>query len=516
MPEVPKPLALVILDGFGLNDKEEGNAVKAAKTPNFDKLSEEYPFATLNASGEDVGLPEGQMGNSEVGHLNLGAGRIVYQDLTRINLAIEESTLSENEVLIEAMTKAKENDSALHLLGLLSDGGVHSHIRHLFGLLEFAKAEGIEDVYVHAILDGRDVAPRSAKKYVKQLEDKMDELGVGEIVTIGGRYYYMDRDKRWDRTALAYNTMCFGEGESAETALEAIENSYQQDKTDEFVLPTVIEKDGEPLANVADDDSIIFFNFRPDRARQLTRALNDKEFDHFERKSGYPEVHLVCMTEYDETIDAPIAFEQLEVKNTFGNILSDNGLKQLRIAETEKYAHVTFFFNGGKEVAYEGEDRKLIQSPKEVDTYDQAPKMSAKEVTDNLMEQMDETEYDVIILNFANPDMVGHTGKREAVITALETVDECLGRVVDEIREKDGALLVTADHGNSEQLLDYETGEPFTAHTSNPVPLIYINDNEKDVELIDGGKLADIAPTMLNLLDIDIPEEIEGDELIKR
>lgn len=513
----PKPLALVVLDGFGVNEKEEANAIQAANTPNFDRLWAEYPHTLVRAAGEAVGLPDGQMGNSEVGHLNLGAGRIVYQDLTRITKSIKDGDFFENEVLLDAINKAKANDAALHLLGLLSDGGVHSHNQHLYGLLELAKKEGMEKVYVHAILDGRDVPPASAKTYVNELEAKIEEIGVGKVATIGGRYYYMDRDNRWDRTAKAYNAMVFGQGESANSALEVVEDSYADDKTDEFVLPAVVlGEDGAPVAKVQENDSVIFFNFRPDRARQLTRALNDTDFNGFERQEGYPKVHLVCMTEYDETIDAPIAFPATEITNTLGQVLAANGLKQLRTAETEKYAHVTFFFNGGKETPNEGEDRELIPSP-DVATYDMKPEMSAYEVTDNLIKKMDEVDYDVIILNFANPDMVGHTGDFDAEVKAVETVDECLGKVIDTILAKGGAALVTADHGNGEQMVDYDTGEPFTAHTTNPVPLLYINDNDKDAELLaEGeGKLADFAPTMLKLLGIDIPAEMTGNQLIK-
>ncbi len=512
----PSPLALIILDGFGINEREEANAIKAANTPSFDKLWSDHPHAIVQASGEAVGLPDGQMGNSEVGHLNLGAGRVVYQDLTRITLAIKEGDFFKNKVLLEAINNAKENNSALHLLGLLSDGGVHSHNKHLYGLLELAKQEGLEDVYIHAILDGRDVPPASAKKYVQELEAKIEEIGVGQIATIGGRYYYMDRDNRWDRTAKAYNAMAFAQGETASSALEAVEQSYKKDATDEFVLPTVILDNDQPVAKVNNSDSIIFFNFRPDRARQLTRALNDKDFNGFDRHEGYPEVHLVCMTEYDETIEAPIAFPSSEIKNTLGKVLADNGLKQLRTAETEKYAHVTFFFNGGKETPNEGEDRELIPSP-DVATYDMKPEMSAYEVTDNLLEKMEEVDYDVIILNFANSDMVGHTGDFDAEIKAVQAVDECLAKVVDAITAKGGAALITADHGNGEKMVDYDTGEPFTAHTTNPVPLIYVNDNDKDAQVVANGegKLADFAPTMLKLLNVDIPQEMTGNQLIK-
>ncbi|GAB6100155.1 2,3-bisphosphoglycerate-independent phosphoglycerate mutase [Halanaerocella petrolearia] len=510
----PKPLALIILDGFGCNSKEEMNGVKAANTPNFDKLWNEYPSTTIQASGKEVGLPEGQMGNSEVGHLNLGSGRIVYQDFTRINLAIEEDKLNDNEAIKGAIKNAKENNSALHLLGLLSDGGVHSHNKHLYGLLEVAKEEGLDDVYVHAILDGRDTPPSSAEKYVQELEEKLAQIGVGEIATIGGRYYYMDRDNNWERTEKAYNAMCFSQGNKAESALEAVKSSYAEDTTDEFVLPTVVvDEAGDPVAKVEEDDSAVFFNFRADRARQLTRALNDVTLKGFERQEGYPNVHMVCMTEYDETIDAPVAFPPAEIKNTLSEVLSDNGLKQLKIAETEKYAHVTFFFNGGKEKEYQGEDRELISSP-DVATYEQKPEMSAYEVTNRLVDKIDEEDHDVIILNYANTDMVGHTGDFEAVQEAIESVDECLGRVIDAITEQGGAVLLTADHGNGEQMMDYETEEPFTAHTTNPVPFVYINDQAKDAQLIEDGKLADFAPTMLNLLGIDVPEEMTGEQLI--
>jgi 2,3-bisphosphoglycerate-independent phosphoglycerate mutase len=509
-----EPLALIILDGFGCNSREEMNGVKAADTPNFDQLWADYPHTTVKASGEAVGLPEGQMGNSEVGHMNLGAGRIVYQDFTRINLAVKNNELIERDAIADAVEQTKENNSALHLLGLVSDGGVHSHIKHLFGLLEMAKRQDIEDVYVHAILDGRDTAPQSAKKYIQQLEEKMDELGVGQIATIGGRYHYMDRDNNWERTEKAYNAMCFGAGEKSESALDAIQDSYDEDVTDEFVEPTVITAEGSPVANVATDDSVIFFNFRADRARQLTRALNDVDFNGFDRQEGYPEVNLVCMTEYDETIDAPVAFPQTELTNVLSKVLADNNKTQLRIAETEKYAHVTFFFNGGKEKAYPGEDREIIPSP-DVATYDLMPEMSAHKVKDELLAKMDDNDYDLIVLNFANPDMVGHTGDFDAVQKAVETVDECLGEVITAIKSKGGSALVTADHGNSEQMKDYETDEPFTAHTSNLVPLVYVNDHNKDVELIDDGKLSDFAPTILNLLKIEIPEEMTGNQLIK-
>ncbi|MBM7624212.1 2,3-bisphosphoglycerate-independent phosphoglycerate mutase [Sporohalobacter salinus] len=514
MGESSKPLALVVLDGWGLSEKEEGNAIKQACTDNFDRLWKDYPHTTLAASGKEVGLPEGQMGNSEVGHLNLGAGRIVYQDLTRISLGIKEGSFFENDVLLEAVENCKENNSVLHLMGLLSDGGVHSHIKHLYGLLKLAKRNNIEEVYIHAILDGRDVPPASGKKYIKELEDKLVELGIGEIATVSGRYYTMDRDERWDRTEKAYNALTFGEGVTAESALEAVEQSYEEDTTDEFVEPTVITDKGEPLGKIKDNDSVIFYNFRPDRARQITRAFTDIDFHGFDRKPEAPEVHFVCMTEYDETIDAPVAYPSKEVVNTFGEILSQNDLKQLRIAETEKYAHVTFFFNGGKEKPNPGEDRKLIPSPK-IATYDEKPEMSVYEVTDELFNQLEETDYDVIILNLANPDMVGHTGDLNACCEAIEAVDDCLQKIVDKILDLGGEALITADHGNAEKMIDFETGEPHTAHTIDPVPFIYVTEDNQDVELIEHGKLADIAPTMLELLELEKPKEMTGDLLFK-
>ena len=510
---VPKPLALIIVDGLGLNPRKEMNGVEAADLPNFDRLWDEYPHTKVKASGEAVGLPEGQMGNSEVGHMNLGSGRIVYQDFTKINLAVENNELIETDAIATAVDNVKENNSALHLLGLVSDGGVHSHIKHLFGLLEMAERKDLDEVYVHAILDGRDTPPQSAEKYIKDLEEKMDELGIGEIATIGGRYYYMDRDNNWERTEKAYNAMSINKGNEAESALEAIKNSYNEDTTDEFVEPTVITKDGSPVANVADDDSVIFFNFRADRARQLTRALNDTDFNGFEREVD-PSLEVVCMTEYDETIDAPVAFPPVDLENTLSQVLAENNKTQLRIAETEKYAHVTFFFNGGKEKAYEGEDRKIIPSP-DVATYDLKPEMSAYEVTDEVVDRVENNDYDLIVLNYANADMVGHTGDLDAVVEALEAVDECLGETIDAIQAQGGSALITADHGNGEQMKDYDTDEPFTAHTSNLVPLIYVNDEDKEAELIDNGKLADFAPTILDLLEIEVPEEMTGSNLIK-
>ncbi|ACL70329.1 2,3-bisphosphoglycerate-independent phosphoglycerate mutase [Halothermothrix orenii] len=509
----PKPLALIIMDGFGLSEKSDGNAIKQAHTPNLDKFFEEYPDTVLDASGEAVGLPEGQMGNSEVGHLNLGAGRIVYQDYTRINKAIEEGTLPENDALKNAIQHVKDNNSALHLMGLLSDGGVHSHINHLFGLLEMARVKNIEKVYVHPILDGRDTPPRSAEKYLNQLEEKLAELGIGEIATVSGRYYTMDRDNRWDRTKKSYDALVLGEGLEASDAISALKQSYAADKSDEFVIPTVIKKNGQPVGTIKDNDAVIFYNFRADRARQITKALALEEFDEFERPAEHPEnLYYVCMAEYDEEFNLPVAFPPLEIKNGFGEILSKEGFKQLRIAETEKYAHVTFFFNGGVEKKYPGEDRVLVPSPK-VATYDEKPEMSAYEVTDKLLEKLDEDKYDVIILNFANPDMVGHTGFMDAAVKAVEAVDECLGKIIPRIVDMGGQVLLTADHGNSEKMKDSE-GKPHTAHTTNQVPLIYIGGPEGVG--VKPGKLADIAPTMLEILGLDTPEEMTGQSLLTR
>lgn len=508
-----KPVMLAILDGFGISSHEDGNAVRTAKKPNLDKILAEYPSTKLGASGLSVGLPEGQMGNSEVGHLNIGSGRIIYQALTRITKAIEDGDLYNNEALLKAADNVKLNNSSLHFLGLLSDGGVHSHIEHLKGLLSFAEKSGIKKVYVHAFLDGRDTPPDSAPKYIEEIENYMKEIGVGSIATLSGRYYAMDRDKRWERVKLAYDALVLGKGENAANTKEAIERSYHDNKTDEFVLPTVILKNGEPTATIKDGDSVVFFNFRPDRARQLTRAINDKVFEGFERENL--DLTFVTLTEYDKTIEnVYVAFAPESYKNTFGEYLSNLGKKQLRIAETEKYAHVTFFFNGGVEEPYPNEDRVLIPSPK-VATYDLKPEMSAYEVTNQVLKRIDSDEYDAIILNYANPDMVGHTGVIEAAIKAVETVDECLGRVVDKILKKNGSIFITADHGNCEQMVDYSTGGPMTAHTTNLVPFIYVSNDAKEKDLIDGGILADIAPTMLNEMGIEVPKEMTGKNLIK-
>ena len=505
-----KTTMLMILDGFGINDKEEGNAVKLANIPNLNRILKQYPNTIIHTSGLDVGLPEGQMGNSEVGHTNIGAGRIVYQELTRITKSIEDGDFFSIPEFALAIENCKKNNSKLHIMGLLSDGGVHSHQRHLFALLELAKRKDFEDVYVHCFLDGRDTPPASAEGYIAELENKMKEKGVGKIATIMGRFYAMDRDKRWERVQKAYDAMVNGEGEKYNQASVAIEESYQKEVFDEFVVPTVICNNDKPIATIEENDSIIFFNFRPDRAREITRAIVDENFDGFER--NYFKTNFVTFTNYDETIkNVSIAFKKDEIKNTFGEIISKKGMTQLRIAETEKYAHVTFFFNGGEEKQYEGEDRILIPSPK-VETYDMKPEMSAIEVTENVLNAIHSRKYDSIILNFANPDMVGHTGNIDAVIKALETLDGCVEQIVEAIEKEEGCLLITADHGNCEQMIDYKTGEPHTAHTTNPVPLVLIGKEAKLKE----GRLADLAPTMLDLMGIDKPEEMTGESLIEK
>lgn len=508
-----KPTVLMILDGYGLNDKTEGNAVAEAKTPVMDSLMRDCPFVKGNASGLAVGLPDGQMGNSEVGHLNMGAGRIVYQELTRITKEIEDGVFFENEALVAAMENCRKNHSDLHLFGLLSDGGVHSHNTHMYALLEMAKRNGIENVYLHAFLDGRDTPPASGKDFVKEAMEKMDEIGVGQVATVMGRYYVMDRDNRWDRVEKAYNALVLGEGEEAACGLCAVQNSYDKDETDEFVKPTVIMKDDKPVATVKEKDSIIFYNFRPDRAREITRAFCDDKFDGFERKNGFFPTTFIAFTEYDVMIPNKIvAFHKVEITNTFGEFLAKKGLKQLRTAETEKYAHVTFFFNGGIEEPNEGEERLLVNSPK-VATYDLQPEMSAYKVCDGLVDAIRSDKYDVIIINFANPDMVGHTGIEDAAIKAVEAVDECVGRAVEAIKEVDGQMFICADHGNAEQLVDYDSGAPFTAHTINPVPFILVNYDDK-YTLREGGCLADIAPTLIQMMGLQQPEEMTGKSLL--
>ena len=504
-------IMLAILDGWGINDNENANAVKIANTPNLDAMFKQYPNTKILTSGLDVGLPDGQMGNSEVGHTNIGAGRIVYQELTRITKSIKDGDFFENKAFLDAIKYCKKQDSDLHLYGLLSNGGVHSHNTHLYALLELCKKEDFDRVYVHCFLDGRDTPPASGEGFILELEEKMKEIGVGKIASIMGRYYAMDRDKRWERVELAYKALALGEGLTAENAIDAIESAYQREEFDEFVKPTVIVKDGKPLATIKQNDSIIFFNFRPDRAREITRVFVDKNFDGFEKKFQY--VNYVCMTQYDETIpNVEIAFKPTKIENTFGEYISKLGYSQLRIAETEKYAHVTFFFNGGNEVEYDKEDRILVNSPK-VATYDLKPEMSAYEVTDKVVDVIRKSMYDVIILNFANCDMVGHTGVLDAAVKAVETVDECIGRIVEEVRRVDGVILITADHGNAEQMIDYTTGDPHTAHTTNPVPLIIAGLGD-DVNLRDGGRLADLAPTMLDIMGEAKPVEMTGESLI--
>ena len=501
-----KPLVLCIMDGFGYNPQATGNAIAAAKKPNLDKLFAECPHTLIGASGMDVGLPDGQMGNSEVGHTNIGAGRVVYQELTRITKSIADGDFFDNEALAGAMQNAAQGH-ALHLMGLLSDGGVHSHIEHLYGLLEMAKRSGVKDVYVHCFMDGRDVPPSSGKNYVQQLEAKMAELGIGKIASVMGRYYAMDRDNRWDRVEKAYGAMVLGEGEQGESASAAMQASYDAQVTDEFVLPTVIAG----AAPIKAGDSVVFFNFRPDRAREITRTLVDPAFDGFARKNGFFPLHFVCFTQYDVTMpNVQVAFHPQSLKNTFGEYISDLGKTQLRIAETEKYAHVTFFFNGGKEAPYKNEDRALVKSPK-VATYDLQPEMSAYEVCDEMVRRIESEKYDVIILNFANCDMVGHTGVFDAAVKAVEAVDTCVGRIVTALAKVGGAMLLTADHGNADKMYEAD-GSPFTAHTTNPVPLLVYG--VPGAVLRDGGRLADLAPTMLKLMGLAQPQEMTGKSII--
>ena len=507
-----KPVMLMILDGFGINENTDGNAVKLAKTPNIDKLMKKYPTTEIYTSGLKVGLPEGQMGNSEVGHTNIGAGRIVYQDLTKITKSIEDGDFFTIPEFTEAIENCRKYNSKLHILGLLSDGGVHSHNRHLYGLLEMAKRRDFENVYVHCFLDGRDTPPASAEGYIAELEEKMKEKGIGKIASISGRYYAMDRDKRWERVKKCYDALVRGEGNKSTSATIAIEDSYQKEVFDEFVEPTVICNGETPIATIGEHDSVIFFNFRPDRAREITRAIVDKDFDGFETEKI--DTYFVCFTSYDETMpNVKIAFKKEPLVNTLGEVLSKNNLTQLRIAETEKYAHVTFFFNGGEEKQYPGEDRILVPSPK-VATYDLQPEMSAPEVTEKVVEAINADKYDVIILNYANPDMVGHTGSLPAAIKAVETIDECVGKVVDAMLAHHGTMLITADHGNCEQMIDYKTGEPHTAHTTNPVPLILVTENEN--LKVKSGKLADLAPTILEILGIEKPTEMTGESILEK
>ena len=508
-----KPTVLMILDGYGMRDTCEHNAVCEAKTPIMDQLMSQCPFVRGNASGLAVGLPDGQMGNSEVGHLNMGAGRIVYQELTRITKSIEDGDFFENPEFLAAADTCKKNDSALHLFGLVSDGGVHSHLTHLFGLLEFAKRQRLKKVYVHCFLDGRDTPPTSGKEFVAELEKKMQHLGIGEVASVMGRYYAMDRDKNWDRVQKAYDVLTKAEGEKAESACAGIQASYDKEVNDEFVVPFYVEKDGKPVATIQDGDSVIFFNFRPDRAREITRAFCDEGFTGFAREKKL-DLTFVCFTDYDETIgNKLIAFKKEEIKNTFGEFLAAHHMTQARIAETEKYAHVTFFFNGGVEEPNEGEDRILVPSPKEVPTYDLKPEMSAPIVCDKLVEAIESGKYDVIIINFANPDMVGHTGVESAAIKAIETVDACVGRAVEAIKAAGGVLFICADHGNAEMMVDEATGEPWTAHTTNQVPFVLVG-ADPAYKLREGGRLCDIVPTLIELMGLEKPKEMTGESLL--
>lgn len=505
-----KPTVLMILDGYGISNETEGNAIAQAKTPVMDEILKKYPHVKGDASGMAVGLPDGQMGNSEVGHTNMGAGRIVYQMLVKITKDIEDGTFFENKALVKAMENCKQKDSSLHLMGLLSPGGVHSHMEHLYGLLEMAKKNGLSKVYVHAYLDGRDVPPSSAVEYMEEAVAKIKEIGVGSVATICGRFYAMDRDNAWDREEKAYAALVYGEGVEETDAVQAIKNSYANDVTDEFMLPTVVDKNGM----IKENDSVIFFNFRPDRARQLTRAFVDADFTGFERRNGYFPLTFVCMAQYDaEMPNVLVAYPPEELKMTFGEYLSKNGKTQLRLAETQKYAHVTFFFNGGEEKQFEGEERILVDSPK-VATFDEKPEMSAYEVCDNLVEAIKSDKYDVIIVNFANPDMVGHTGIIEAAIKAIEAVDECVGKALNAVLEVDGQMFICADHGNAEKLLD-EDSSPFTAHTTNPVPFIVVNYDDNAV-LREGGCLADIVPTLIEMMGMEQPAEMTGKSLLVR
>ncbi len=508
-----KPNCIIIMDGYGNNCETKGNAIIAADSAKVNELIKNYPSTLIGASGMDVGLPDGQMGNSEVGHLNMGAGRIVYQELTRITKSIDDGDFFTNPEFLSAIENAKNNGKKLHLYGLLSDGGVHSHLTHLFALIKLAKMQGLDDVFVHCFLDGRDVSPTSGADFIKALKDKIDELSFGTIASVGGRYYVMDRDNRWERVEKAYDMMTSAIGETTEDAEAYVRNSYENGVTDEFVIPAHVVKDGKPIGLIEEGDSIIFFNFRPDRARQITRAMSEKEFDGFTRKSGFINPFYVCFTRYDASFtNVKIAFKPQSLTNTLGEYLSKLGLSQLRIAETEKYAHVTFFFNGGVEKPNDKEDRELIASPK-VATYDLKPEMSACEVTEKVLEKIDEDKYDVIILNFANCDMVGHTGVFDAAVTAVKTVDECVGKVVDKILSKGGSAIITADHGNADKMEEAD-GSPFTAHTTNKVPFIVVGEEFKNKKLREGGILADVAPTLLDMMKIAVPEEMTGKTLI--
>lgn len=503
-----EPVCLIILDGFGVAPAGRTNAVTDAQKPNYDSYTATYPHTTLSAAGVDVGLPAGQMGNSEVGHLNMGAGRVVYQDLTRISKAVADGSFGANPVLVEAVDKAKAGGAALHLMGLLSDGGVHSHNTHLYALLKLARDRGLEEVFVHGFLDGRDTPPRSALKYVKELEDELAVIGVGQIATVCGRYFAMDRDNRWERTLSAYQALVSGTGARAESATAAVEQAYEDGANDEFLPPTIITGvDGR----IKDGDSVIFFNFRSDRARELTAALTQPDFDGFERLPAPPNIFFVCLTLYDIDFKLPVAFGPESLGNILAEVISDRGLRQLHIAETEKYAHVTFFFNGGLEEPYPGEDRVLVPSPK-VATYDSKPEMSAPEVADKVVAAVEGGDYDFIVVNFANCDMVGHTGMLPAAVRAIEAVDEAVGRVVEAVRRRGGAVIITADHGNAEQMVEAD-GKPRTAHSVNRVPIVYISD-DRAAALKPGGRLADIAPTILTVMGIPVPDEMTGRSLL--
>ncbi len=515
----PKPLALIILDGWGVADDSPANAITSADTPNFDKWLKEYPNTLIETSGRAVGLPDGQMGNSEVGHLNIGAGRIVPQELTRITMAIEDKSFFNNPTLIQAIQSAQKQKTQVHFMGLLSDGGVHSHIEHLFALLDLAKQKQINPI-LHMFLDGRDVPPRSALTYFEQLERKIKEIGCGQIATVMGRYWAMDRDKRWERVQKAYEAMVFGEGHRAASAKEAVEAAYARGENDEFIQPTVIGSgfrvrgsEEETVNRIKENDSVIFFNFRPDRAREITQTFIKPDFDDFDRGNHPRHVFFSTFTQYDETFDIPVAFEPTRPTNILADVLAKHGLKQLRIAETEKYAHVTFFFNGGEETKRAGEERVLIPSPR-IATYDLKPEMSANEVTEEVISQIKQNKFDVIILNFANADMVGHTGIFKAAVKAIETLDRDLGKIIEAIKEQGGATLITADHGNAEKMADLDIDKPFTAHTTSKVPCILINPNKPNLKLRDNGILADIAPTILDILEIEKPEEMTGQTLI--
>ena len=507
-----KKALLMILDGWGIGDHGKDDVIFNTPTPYWDYLLKTYPHSQLQASGENVGLPDGQMGNSEVGHLNIGAGRVVYQDLVKINLACRDNSIMKNPEIVSAFTYAKENGKNIHFMGLTSDGGVHSHNTHLYALLEMAKREGLKKVYVHCFLDGRDTPPTSGKEFVAELEKKMQQLGVGEVASVMGRYYAMDRDKNWDRVQKAYDVLTKAEGEKAESACAGIQASYDKEVNDEFVVPFYVEKDGKPVATIQDGDSVIFFNFRPDRAREITRAFCDDDFKGFDRVRK--DITFVCFSDYDPTIpNKEVAFHKIAITNTFGEWLAAHDMKQARIAETEKYAHVTFFFNGGVEQPNEGEDRILVNSPKDVATYDLKPEMSAPQVCEKLLDAIRSEKYDVIVINFANPDMVGHTGVISAAIKAIETVDECVGKAVQAVKDVDGVLFICADHGNAEQMIDYTTGQPHTAHTTNPVPFILVN-YDPAYTLKEGGCLADIVPTLINVMGMEQPAEMTGKSLL--